>query len=81
MLFCNRCDKPFYDGEEITIRNLNGTELVYHHSCFISWTDEQREVEKSFGGCFEQDSEKTVEYYSRTFRDSQIADCTPLRSV
>jgi hypothetical protein len=72
MIYCQRCDRSFYDGEVITIRSVAGTEEAYHHGCFVEWTDEQREVAKSFGPTFDQSPELPVEFFSRTFRDSQF---------
>ena len=72
MLFCCGCDKPFFDGEWLTIRNVNGTELLYHHECFIAWTDELRDAAKTFGPDFDADPKVVIEYYERQFFSYQI---------
>jgi hypothetical protein len=72
MLYCARCDRNFFDGEDITIRSVAGTEQAYHHGCHVDLCDELREVAKSFGPTFDQDAYVPVMFFSRTFRDSQI---------
>ena len=72
MLYCEYCATGFFDGEVITIRNLNGTELMYHHGCWISFSDEQRKVAAAFGHDFDFEDGAAIQFYSRVFQDRQI---------
>lgn len=72
MLFCAYCQNSFFDGELITIRNVNGTEQPYHHECLVNWTAELRDTAKTFGPDFDHDPGVSVSYYERQFFEHQI---------
>jgi hypothetical protein len=76
MIFCNFCDRAFYDGELITIRNVAGTELMYHHGCWIQYADNNRKLAEIFGETFDQDSMVPEQFFCRVFRTHQIAPKT-----
>jgi hypothetical protein len=71
MIFCSWCDRPFFDGEPQTIRDLNGTEIPYHCGCFEHWRKNETVLSEIFN---EGDVtwETTSTTFERIYRDSQI---------
>ena len=74
MLYCEFCERSFYEGEEITIRSVAGTETMYHHGCWLAYSDELRKVAAAFGPEFDQQTEVPIQFYSRIFHSGQILD-------
>ena len=67
MIFCDWCYRSFYEGETITIKNLNGTEVPYHGGCLTAWKKNQREVCGMFGMKFPK-----LQIEHRTYHDGQV---------
>jgi hypothetical protein len=70
MLWCHYCDKRFFDGELVTIRDCGGTEMHYHGGCFSEWMTEQRKAAAFFGHDYH---EGLIETFERHFFERQIA--------
>lgn len=68
MIYCHWCDREFYEGETITIRNLFGTEVPYHGGCFVGWAENEEKLREIFGEVADQD----VEFFTRNFRAAQV---------
>lgn len=69
MLYCSWCDNQFYDGETHIIRLACQQEIPMHAECFAAWCANERELIKVFGA---GDGTESVQWWERTFRDSQI---------
>ena len=68
-LYCEWCDKEFFDGEKLTWRLVGGGhEIPYHAECFSGWEANERTLETIF-----KEAPGHIESFERVFRVSQVA--------
>lgn len=69
MLYCSHCERRFFDGELMKVRDVNGTEVPMHGECFDRWLAAEADLARLFGHDF---NEGLIETFERFFFDHQI---------